>query len=147
MNANTVASTIIAGNYTNDELNSIQEAIKYAKSRLGKNRIRSLMLGDSVYFTSTKTGRTVNGTVNKIAQKYVTVRTIEGLWKVPANMLNLIEEWTMSEALNTIMSIRWELDMPLLETLQYIETHREDFSEQELEAYHQVLQQFMDLVV
>jgi len=53
----------------------------------------------------------------------------------------------MSEALNTIMSIRWELDMPLLETLQYIETHREDFSEQELEAYHQVLQQFMDLVV
>jgi len=92
MNANTVASTIIAGNYTNDELNSIQEAIKYAKSRLGKNRIRSLMLGDSVYFTSTKTGRTVNGTVNKIAQKYVTVRTIEGLWKVPANMLNLIEE-------------------------------------------------------
>ena len=92
MNANTVASTIIAGNYTNDELNSIQEAIKYAKSRLGKSRIRSLMLGDSVYFTSTKTGRTVNGTVNKIAQKYVTVRTIEGLWKVPANMLNLIEE-------------------------------------------------------
>ena len=92
MNANTVASTIIAGNYTNDELNSIQEAIKYAKSRLGKNRIRSLMLGDSVYFTSTKTGRTVNGTVNKIAQKYVTVRTIEGLWKVPANMLNLIED-------------------------------------------------------
>jgi len=92
MNASTIASTIIAGNYTNDELNSIQEAIKYAKSRLGKSRIRSLMLGDSVYFTSTKTGRTVNGTVNKIAQKYVTVRTIEGLWKVPANMLNLIEE-------------------------------------------------------
>jgi len=53
----------------------------------------------------------------------------------------------MSEALNTIMSIRWELDMPLLETLQYIETHREDFSEQELEAYYEFKMEYMDLVV
>jgi len=147
MNASTIASTIIAGNYTNDELNTIQEAIKYAKTRLGKNRIRSLMLGDNVNFTSTRTGRNTTGTVYKIAQKYVTVRTLDGLWKVPANMLALIEDWTMSEALNTIMSIRWELDMPLLETLQYIETHREDFSEQELEAYYEFKMEYMDLVV
>jgi len=92
MNASTIASTIIAGNYTNDELNTIQEAIKYAKTRLGKNRIRSLMLGDNVNFTSTRTGRNTTGTVYKIAQKYVTVRTLDGLWKVPANMLALIED-------------------------------------------------------
>jgi len=92
MNANTVASTIIAGNFTNDELVSIIEAVKYARSRLQKQTIRSLMLGDAVNFTSTKTGRIVNGTVYKIAQKYVTVRTLDGLWKVPANMLALIED-------------------------------------------------------
>ena len=92
MNANTVASAIIASNFTNDELNSIQEAIKYAKSSLGKSRIRSLMLGDAVNFTSTKTGRNITGTVYKIAQKYVTVRTVEGLWKVPANMLTATED-------------------------------------------------------
>jgi len=45
-----------------------------------------------VNFTSTKTGRNVTGTVIKIAIKYVTVRTLEGLWKVPANMLNKVDE-------------------------------------------------------
>ena len=88
----TLAEQIAFGTWTNDELNSVVEAVKFARSRIQKQTIRSLMLGDAVNFTSTKTGRTVNGTVNKIAQKYVTVRTIEGLWKVPANMLNLIEE-------------------------------------------------------
>jgi hypothetical protein len=29
----------------------------------------------------------MQGTVDKIAIKYVTVRTTQGLWKVPANML------------------------------------------------------------
>jgi len=92
MNANTVASTIIVGNFTNDELASIIEAVKYARSRLQKQTIRSLMLGDAVNFTSTKTGRNITGTVYKIAQKYVTVRTVEGLWKVPANMLTATED-------------------------------------------------------
>jgi len=92
MNANTVASTIIVGNFTNDELASIIEAVKYARSRLQKQTIRSLMLGDAVNFTSTKTGRNITGTVYKIAQKYVTVRTVEGLWKVPANMLTVTED-------------------------------------------------------
>jgi len=81
---------------TNDELTSIIDAVKYARSRLQKQTIRSLMLGDHVNFTSSKTGRNITGTVNKIAQKYVTVRTVEGLWKVPANMLTLIEEPEMA---------------------------------------------------
>jgi len=92
MSIQTINAEIIAGGFTNDELASIIEAVKYARSRLQKQTIRSLMLGDAVNFTSTKTGRTVNGTVNKIAQKYVTVRTVEGLWKVPANMLTLVED-------------------------------------------------------
>jgi len=92
MSIQTINAEIIAGGFTNDELASIIEAVKYARSRLQKQTIRSLMLGDAVHFTSTKTGRTVNGTVNKIAQKYVTVRTVEGLWKVPANMLTLVED-------------------------------------------------------
>jgi hypothetical protein len=29
--------------------------------------------------------------VTKIAQKYVTVRTSQGLWRVPANMLRVAE--------------------------------------------------------
>jgi len=41
-----------------------------------------------VKFTSSKTGRTMQGTVNKIAIKYVTVSVPGwGMWEVPANML------------------------------------------------------------
>jgi len=40
-----------------------------------------------VKFHSTKRGMTMSGTVSKIAIKYVTVSTPQGLWKVPANML------------------------------------------------------------
>jgi hypothetical protein len=32
----------------------------------------------------------MQGDVTKIAQKYVTVRTNDGLWKVPANMLEVV---------------------------------------------------------
>ena len=128
--------------FTNDELASIIDAVKYARSRLQKQTIRSLMLGDAVNFTSTKTGRNITGTVYKIAQKYVTVRTVEGLWKVPANMLTVTEDWyymTQSQAINTIMSIRFELDLSLVDTLVYMRDHKELFTEQELAAYHAIM--------
>jgi hypothetical protein len=32
----------------------------------------------------------MQGTVNKIAIKYVTVATQQGLWRVPANMLEAV---------------------------------------------------------
>ena len=82
-----VNSAIMFGNFTNDELTSIIDAVKYARAQLAQQTKRSLMLGDSVKFTSTKNHMTYTGTVSKIAIKYVTVRTNQGLWKVPANML------------------------------------------------------------
>jgi small-conductance mechanosensitive channel len=68
------------------------DAVKYARNRLGARAKASLMLGDTVNFTSTRTGQNVTGTVVKIAIKYVTVRTVQGLWRVPANMLNKVDE-------------------------------------------------------
>ena len=94
-----VTRTIRFGNYTNDELTSVIEAVKFARSRLQKATIRGLQLGDDVNFTSNKTGQNVTGVVMKIAIKYVTVRSVTGLWKVPANMLTLVqEEWTPDNA-------------------------------------------------
>jgi small-conductance mechanosensitive channel len=49
-------------------------------------------VGDNVNFTSTKLGRNVTGVITKIAIKYITVRTVNGLWRVPANMLSKIED-------------------------------------------------------
>ena len=93
MDIKQINSAIMFGNLNNIELTSVIDAVKFARANLSKQVKRSLMLGDNVQFTSTKTGRTLQGTVQKIAIKYITVRTTEGLWKVPANMLSLVEEF------------------------------------------------------
>ena len=92
MNIQTINTAIINGGWTNAELLSMTDAVKFARKRLTERNKASLMMGDTVNFTSTRTGRNVTGVVVKIAIKYVTVRTLEGLWKVPANMLNKVDE-------------------------------------------------------
>jgi hypothetical protein len=87
MSIQTVNAEILAGNFTNEQLSSIIDAVKFARARLTETNKRSLRLGSTVKFTSTKSGVTLIGTVDKIAIKFVTVRTPQGLWKVPANML------------------------------------------------------------
>jgi hypothetical protein len=89
MSIQTVNNEILAGNFTNDQLSSIIDAVKFARARLAEKTKRTVRLGSTVQFTSTKTGITLVGTVDKIAIKFVTVRTAQGLWKVPANMLEL----------------------------------------------------------
>lgn len=93
MDIKEINSSIMFGSFNNDELTSVIEAVKYARSRLQKQTIRSLMVGDNVNFNSVKLGRNVTGVVTKIAVKYVTVSTTQGLWRVPANMLTLVEEF------------------------------------------------------
>ena len=80
------------GDLNNDDLNLIIEAVKFARKQLAQTAKRDLKIGDNVNFTSTKTGQNVTGMVTKIAIKYVTVRTVNGLWRVPANMLTRIDE-------------------------------------------------------
>ncbi len=87
-----INSAIMFGNWTDIELRSMIDAVKFNRSQLGKQIKRSLTIGDSVNFTSSKTGRNVTGIVTKIAIKYVTVKTVNGLWKVPANMLTVVED-------------------------------------------------------
>ena len=91
MNISQVNGAILAGGFTNTELMSIIDAVKFARSRLAQTTKFSLRIGSPVEFTSTKTGRTVQGTVTKIAIKYVTVSTNAGLWRVPANMLTVVD--------------------------------------------------------
>ncbi len=92
MSIQTVTAEILQGNFTNDQLSSIIDSVKYARSKLTRHTIRSLQVGDNVNFNSAKQGRNVTGVVTKIAIKYVTVRTATGLWRVPANMLTLVED-------------------------------------------------------
>jgi small-conductance mechanosensitive channel len=91
VNVKDINTAIVTGSFTNDQLTSIIDAVKFARSRLAQTTKFSLKIGDSVNFTSTKTGMNYTGVVMKIAIKYVTVKTVSGLWRVPANMLTLVE--------------------------------------------------------
>ena len=86
-----INSAIIAGRFSNQDLNSIIDAVKFARAQLTQQTKRSLTLGSLVQFTSNRTGRTMQGTVQKIAIKFVTVATPgQGLWRVPASMLTAV---------------------------------------------------------
>jgi hypothetical protein len=90
MDIGTINSAIIRGTWSNDDLTSMIDAVKYARARLTERSKYALKVGQAVRFTSAKRGMTIQGTVNKIAIKYVTVATPQGLWKVPANMLEAV---------------------------------------------------------
>jgi hypothetical protein len=91
MDIKQVNSAIMFGTWTDIELRSMIDAVKWNRAQLAKQVKRSVMLGDTVEFTSSKHGRTMQGTVTKIAIKYITVNVNGGLWRVPANMLRVVE--------------------------------------------------------
>ena len=92
MNISQVNGAIIQGGFSNTELSSIIDAVKFARSQLTNQIKWTLKVGDNVNFTQTKTGRNVTGVVMKVAIKYVTVKTVQGLWRVPANMLVKVDD-------------------------------------------------------
>ena len=93
MNIMQINTAILQGGFTNDQLTSIIVSVKFARARLTEQTKRSLTIGDNVHFNSTKLkGAGVTGVVVKIAIKYVTVKTVTGLWRVPANMLTVIQD-------------------------------------------------------
>lgn len=82
-----INSTIMFGQLSNDQLDSIVAAIKYRRVQLTKENKRMLNMGSKVKFYCNKRGQTFQGTVEKIATKFVTVNTGASKWRVPANML------------------------------------------------------------
>ena len=52
MSIQSVTAEIISGKFTNDELSSLIDSIKYAKARLQKSTIRALRIGDNVNFNT-----------------------------------------------------------------------------------------------
>jgi hypothetical protein len=90
MDIKQINSAIMFGTWTDTELSSMIDAIKWARANLIKRTKAAMSMGDQVQFTSQKTGMTYVGKVEKIAVKYVTVNTGQGRWKVPANMLSVV---------------------------------------------------------
>ena len=90
-----VNKAIMLQTWTNTELSSMIDAVKWNREQLAKQIKRSIGVGDNVEFTSSKTGRLTRGFVKKVAIKYVTVDTGLGLWRVPANMLTVVDTETV----------------------------------------------------
>ena len=92
-NIQQINSAIMFGTWTDVELRSMIDAVKFAQSNLRKQVKRNLDVGVRVRWVSSKNPSGATGTVKKIAIKYVTVRNDRdgGLWKIPANMLEIVE--------------------------------------------------------
>lgn len=90
MDVKQINSAIMFGDLTNDELNSVIDAVKFRRASMQKQARYTLRVGSTVKFTSTKTGQRVQGSITKVAQKYATVSTAAGLWRVPMNMLESV---------------------------------------------------------
>lgn len=82
-----INSTIIGGAFTNEQLDSISMAIKFARNQLATKAKFTFVKGTNVKFTGRR-GETVFGNVEKVNRKFIIVRSGMTNWRVPANMLS-----------------------------------------------------------
>jgi len=87
-NIQEINSSIIHGSFTNEQLDSITMAVKYAKNQIAQKNKFTLVRGTKVKFTSNRTGQTVIGEVTDVKRKFIHVRSGFTNWRVPANMLS-----------------------------------------------------------
>jgi len=90
MNLTQIKAEILTANLTNAELQELIETVQYARAQLGKSVKRQLQPGVSVSFVSNRSGQRVLGTVERVAIKNIVVRTHLGLYRVPANMIEVV---------------------------------------------------------
>jgi hypothetical protein len=89
MNIAQVNSAIMHGNFTNDQLDSILSAIKFAREQIRKEVRRELRIGCTVSFISNRNGQKYSGKVDSIKIKNAIVVTPLGRYRVPCNMLTV----------------------------------------------------------
>ena len=72
-----------------EDIKMVNERMSLQRTFLGKDVMRSLVIGDKVSFTG-RGGRLVTGNVDKVKIKNVLVDTGMGRWNVPASMLTKV---------------------------------------------------------
>lgn len=72
-----------------EDLREAESALKVRWRELQRRAAISFRVGDKVAFTA-KTGKTVTGTITKINQKTVSLRTIDANWKVSPSLLRKV---------------------------------------------------------
>ena len=87
MSIQSINAEILAGGFTNEQLNSINDAVKFARARLGDQVRHQLRIGSPVKFTSNRNGQVYKGILESIKIKNAIVQTQLGKYRVPMNML------------------------------------------------------------
>ena len=95
MNIKEINTAIMHGDFTNEQLNSISDSIRFARAQLAVRNKSTMGKGSKVKFTNSRSGVTVLGEVEKVNRKFVIVREnnpgfIATNWRVPASMLTVI---------------------------------------------------------
>ena len=88
MKAEDIIREIKHGEFTNDELNAMVQAIKFARAQLAHEVKREIFPGATVYFKD-RYGSQITGTVQSIKIKNAIVETGRGRYRVPCNMLEM----------------------------------------------------------
>jgi hypothetical protein len=89
MNIAQINSAIMHGGFTNDQLDSILSAIKFAREQIRREVRRELRIGCTVSFVSNRNGQKYLGKVDSIKIKNAIVVTPLGRYRVPCNMLTV----------------------------------------------------------
>ena len=89
MDIKAINTAIITGSFTAAELNSISDAVKFARSRVASATIGLLRKGAQVRFKG-RGGVVLTGTVRSKGTKNVVVDTTQGAWRVAATLLEVI---------------------------------------------------------
>lgn len=93
-----VNTAIMFGDFTDEQLRSINSAITYRRNQILRANKREMAVGSEVKFVG-REGRVVVGQVTKINRKFIIVREQANSfnggifatnWRVPGNMLELV---------------------------------------------------------
>ena len=87
---NEINIEIMQGNFTNDQLNAIGQAIKFRRRQIGRDLKVSIRVGDTVKFYHPKLGQDLQGPVTRVKIKNILVNTARGMYNVPANLLERV---------------------------------------------------------
>jgi hypothetical protein len=91
MNVKEINTAIISANFSNTELDTIQDAIRFAKSRIASQLSVTLGKGSKVTLSHAKLGGRVTGTVLKVKIKKADVKLDSGqTYTVPLAMLTAV---------------------------------------------------------
>lgn len=89
MKAGDINAAILTGNFSDEEFRSIIAAVNYKSKERQARAVHSFRVGETVKF-KLKSGQVLEGTVQKINQKTVSVKTATSIWKVSGSLLSRV---------------------------------------------------------